>query len=57
MERFIELGQEMALLWSNYKGSFFLGSGHHTESTLLETAVRQLNLDELRPFDLSARLI
>ena len=38
-------------------GSFFLGSGHHTESTLLETAVRQLNMDELRPFDLSARLI
>ena len=28
MERFIELGQEMALLWSNYKGSFFLGSGY-----------------------------
>ena len=28
MERFIELGQEMALLWDNYKGSFFLGSGY-----------------------------
>ena len=28
MERFIELGQEMALLWDNYKGRFFLGSGY-----------------------------
>ena len=28
MERFIDLGRDMSLLWENYKGSFFLGSGY-----------------------------
>ena len=28
MERFIELGRDMALLWNNYQGNFFLGSGY-----------------------------
>ena len=28
MERFMELGRDMALLWGNYKGNFFLGSGY-----------------------------
>ena len=28
MERYNDLGREMALLWGNYKGHFFLGSGY-----------------------------
>ena len=28
MERFMELGRDMVLLWENYHGNFFLGSGY-----------------------------
>ena len=28
MEQFVKLGQDMALLWSNYAGNFFDGSGY-----------------------------